>query len=259
MQNKFDELKNYILTLEKQGICLAFSGGIDSTLLLYLCKNKNTLAVTFTSEFQSEEELNLTKQICKEYQIKQEIHKFYPLENEILINNPKDRCYHCKKLFFSKLKDIAKENNLKYIIDGTNYDDLNTYRPGLKALKELGILSPFAQFKITKQEIRDYAKHCKIKTYNKPSTPCFATRFPYNTQLTKDKLNIVKQGEQILLSGGFKSCRLRLHEDLARIEILKDDFEKLLNKKDTLIPKLKQLGIKYITLDLEGFRSGSMD
>lgn len=259
MQKKFNNLKNYISSLQKQGLCLAFSGGIDSTLLLYLCKDSNITAVTFTSEFQTKEEIELTKELCKKYSVKQKIIEFHPLENPILINNPKDRCYHCKKLFFSKLKDFANENNIQYIIDGTNYDDLGTYRPGLRALDELDIISPFAKFEITKQEIRDYAKDCAIDIYNKPSSPCIATRFPYRTHLTKEKLEIVKQGEKILKTEGFNNCRLRFHDDIARIEILQQDFEKFLGKKDIVIKALKNLGIRYITLDLEGLRSGSMD
>ncbi len=259
MQKKFNKLKEYLSSLEKQGLCLAFSGGIDSTLLLYLCKDLNVTAVTFTSEFQTEDEIQLTKQLCREYNVKQKIIKFHPLENEILIKNPKDRCYHCKKTFFSELKHFAKENNLKYILDGTNYDDLGVYRPGLKALKELEIISPFAQFQITKQEIREYAKDNKIDIYDKPSTPCLATRFPYGTILSKEKLEIVKQGEKVLKTEGFNACRLRIHNDIARIEIEPEMFEKFLSKKTVITKGLKNLGLKYITLDLEGLRSGSMD
>lgn len=259
MQKKFNKLKEYLSSLEKQGLCLAFSGGIDSTLLLYLCKDLNITAVTFTSEFQTEEELALTQQLCHKYNVKQKIIEFHPLENKILINNPKDRCYHCKKLFFSKLKNFSKENHLKYIIDGTNYDDLGVYRPGLKAVKELGVISPFAEFQITKQEIRKYAQDNNVDIYDKPSTPCLATRFPYGTILSKEKLEVVKQGEKLLKTEGFNACRLRIHNYIARIEIEPEKFEKFLSKKTVMIKELKNLGLKYITLDLEGLRSGSMD
>lgn len=259
MQTKFNNLKNYISQLEKQGLCLAFSGGIDSTVLLYLCQNTNVIAVTLKSSFQTKEEIELTQTLCKIYNIKQKIIEFYPLKNKYLTNNPKDRCYHCKKLMFSELVNFAKENNFKHIIDGTNFDDLGVYRPGLKALKELNIISPLAKFEITKQEIRTFAKLCKIETFNKPSTPCLATRFPYGTPLTEEKLKTVSHGENILKTNGFDNCRLRIHNDIARLEIPQEKFEEFLKKKDILITDLKTSDIKYITLDIEGLRSGSMD
>lgn len=256
MQNKFEQLKIYLLDLGKQGLYLAFSGGIDSTLLLWLCKDLNVTAVTFNSVFQTEEEIAQTRKICKNYGVKQKIIEYYLLGNNVLKNNPQDRCYHCKKLLFSKLSELANGHN---IIDGTNYDDLSVYRPGIKALKELGIISPFAKFGITKQEIRDYAKECGIDIFDKPSTPCLATRFPYGAELTPEKLRLVEHGEKILKDLGFRCCRLRLHNDIARIEIPQSDFTQFLSAKDDIINALKTSGITYITLDLEGFRSGSMD
>lgn len=257
MKNKFIELKKYLSNLNEQGICLAFSGGIDSTVLLFLCKDLNTTAVTFKSVFQSEDEINETKTLCDLYKVPQKIIEYYPLENSIIKTNPKDRCYHCKKLFFSQLKDFAGE---KFVIDGTNADDLKSYRPGIKALKELGIKSPLAEFKITKEEIREFAKISGIKIYDKPSTPCFATRFPYNTELNEKLLNTAKTGEKMLKDHGFNICRFRIHGDLARIEIPLNDFEKFLIHKTDIIQSLKQeTNLKYFMLDLEGLRSGSMD
>ena len=205
MQNKFDNLIKYLNELNEQGLCLAFSGGIDSMLLLYLCREMNIPAVTFKSDFQSDEEIELTKILCQKYNVRQLIIETDILQNDLIKNNPKDRCYHCKKMLFETAIKKAGENGLKYIIDGTNYDDLHTFRPGRKALEELNVISPFAKFKITKQEIRDYAKKCGIEIYDKPSTPCLATRFPYNTNLTKENLKIVEKGEQILKNYGFKT------------------------------------------------------
>ena len=256
MEEKFAGLKNFLKELNKQGICLAFSGGIDSTVLLFLCKDLNLTAVTFKSVFQTEEEIEETTTLCNFYGVKQEIIEYFPLENEIIKNNPKDRCYHCKRLFFSKLKDFAGD---RFIIDGTNADDLKVYRPGLKALKELGITSPLADFDITKQEIREFAKQSGIKIFDKPSTPCIATRFPYGTTLSEDLINKVKAGENLLKNSGFSRCRLRLHQDIARIEIPPEDFSTFLKTKDKIVKALKNLGFKYVTLDLEGIRSGSMD
>ncbi len=257
MKNKFIKLHKYLSELNEQGICLAFSGGIDSTVLLYLCKDLNTTAVTFKSVFQTDKEIDDTKDLCKFYGVPQKIIEYYPLENQIIKNNPKDRCYHCKKLFFSQLKDFAGE---KFVIDGTNADDLKSYRPGIKALKELKILSPLAEFGITKDEIREFAKISGIKIYDKPSTPCFATRFPYGTELNEILLNTAKNGEEIIKSYGFNNCRFRIHKNTARIEIPLKDIEEFLKYRTDIIQNLKkETNLKYFTLDLEGLRSGSMD
>ena len=256
MNKKFEDLKNYLKDLKKKGICIDFSGGIDSTVLLFLCKDLNLTAVTFKSVFQTEDEILETTDLCKFYGVEQKIIEYFPLENEIIKKNPKDRCYHCKKLFFSKLKDFAGE---RVVIDGTNADDLNAYRPGIKALKELQITSPLAEFGITKLEIREFAKKMGIKIFDKPSTPCIATRFPYETDLCEDLIKKVKAGEKFLKSLGFDNCRLRLHRDIVRIEIPLEDFDTFMNSKADVVTKLKVIGFRYITLDLEGLRSGSMD
>lgn len=259
MLNKFSNLEKFLKTKEKQGICLAFSGGIDSTLLLYICKDMNITAVTFDSDFQSRDEILQTQELCCNFGVKQKIISVKALKNPLLVNNPKDRCYHCKKMLFSELKKYAEENNLKYLIDGTNFDDLSVYRPGLQALKEMSVSSPLAKFEITKSEIREYAKQIGIPNYGKPPMPCLATRFPYGTKLETTKIAIAENGEKILKSMGFENNRFRIHEDIIRIEIPKDEFNLLLGKKDLLLQELQKFGIKYITLDLEGLRSGSMD
>ncbi|HIS88700.1 TPA: 7-cyano-7-deazaguanine synthase [Candidatus Avigastranaerophilus faecigallinarum] len=175
MKEKFDKLKQYLRELDKQGLCLAFSGGIDSCALLYLCKDLNVIAVTFKSIFQTEQEINEAKEFCNFYGIKQKIIEYYPLENNLIKNNPKDRCYHCKKLIFSELKRYAGN---KIIIDGTNADDIKTYRPGLKALKELGIYSPFADFGITKKRNHRFFKRRKYKELCKTVFTLYGDTFP---------------------------------------------------------------------------------
>lgn len=259
MNSKFVELGNYLNDLKKQGLCLAFSGGVDSSVLLYMCRKMNILAVTFNSDFQTEEEIELTKHLCQKYGVRQIIIEKNVFENPIIWDNPKDRCYHCKKFLFENAVKIAKDNGFANIIDGTNFDDLNVYRPGRKALKELGIISPFVKFEVTKKEIREFAKECGTEVYNKPSSPCLATRFPYGTKFTKEKLKVVEKGEKYLKKIGFECFRLRLHCDIARIEVLPEKFDDFIKLKDNIILELKKLGIPYITLDLEGFRSGSMD
>lgn len=257
--NKFEKLNKYLHTLAKQGICLAFSGGIDSALLLILCKDLNITAITLQSELQTEEEINFTTDFCKKYNVSHKIITFNPLGDKELVINPKDRCYYCKRLFFQKIKEFATTKNITNIIDGTNFDDLNTYRPGLKALQELGIISPFALFKITKKEIRTYAQNLGLNIHNKPSTPCIATRFPYNTPLNTEAIERVKKGEKYLRGLGFTENRLRIHHNIARIEIPSEKFTKFLECRNEITENFKRLGFSYITLDIEGFRSGSMD
>lgn len=256
MRNKFDKLKQYLKKLDKQGICLAFSGGIDSCALLYLCKDLNVIAVTFKSIFQTEQEIDEAKEFCEFYGIEQKIIEYYPLENNLIKNNPKDRCYYCKKLIFSELKTFARN---RIIIDGTNADDIKTYRPGLKALKELEIYSPFADFGITKKEIIDFSKEESIKNYARPSSPCIATRFPYNTSLSEELIEKAKKGEEVIKSFGFTNCRFRIYDNIARIEIIQEEIEKFIIYRKHILKKLKDLNIKYFTLDLECLRSGSMD
>lgn len=256
MREKFRELQDYLGKMSKQGLCLAYSGGIDSCVLLYLCKDLDVVAVTFKSLLQDDEEIAFACDLCKTYKVEHKIVEYYPLDDPFIKNNPKDRCYYCKKMFFSKIIDFA---NNRVVIDGTNADDLKVFRPGIKALKELKIHSPFAEFEITKQEIRDFAKHCGIKIYNKPSTPCFATRFPYNTLLCETLINKAKEGEKILKYYGFSDCRFRIHNDTARIELPEDCMCEFLKLRKTVLKSLKKLDIKYLTLDLEGKRSGSMD
>ena len=212
--------------------------------------------MTFKSVFQTDKEIDDTKDLCNFYGVTQKIIEYYPLESPIIKNNHEDRCYHCKKLFFSRLKAFAYEKN---IIDGTNADDLKSYRPGIKALKELDIKSPLAEFGITKTEIREFAKTEGIKTYNKPSTPCLVTRFPYNTDLVKHILNVAKNGGEIIKKYGFTTCRFRIHNDTARIEIPQSVIEKFLKCRFDIMESLNKLDLKYFTLDLEGFQSGNMD
>lgn len=239
--NKFEKLNKYLHTLGKQGICLAFSGGIDSALLLVLCKDLNITAVTFSSPLQTEDEINFTAEFCKKYNVNQKIITLNPLEDEKIVLNPKERCYYCKSLFFQKIKEFAQEKHLANIIDGTNFDDLNTYRPGLKALKELGILSPFALFKITKEEIRSYAKSLGLEIFNKPSTPCLATRFPYDTPLELDSIERVKRSEKYLKELGFSENRVRHHGNIARIEIQPENFTEFLQHSREINAEFKHL------------------
>lgn len=256
---KYEKLKEYISNLAKNGVIVAFSGGVDSSLILKIASpNKNILACFVKTLFTPSKDLEIAKILAKDMNIKFKIIEIDNIDDEIILNR-KNRCYHCKKAIFSKLKEIAKDYNYKYIIDGTNFDDTKVYRPGLMALKEYDVISPLAKFKITKKEVRMLAKDLDIKVHSRPSTPCLATRFPYDEKIDISKFEMIEKGEEFLKNLGFPINRIRIYNENTRIEIEKEKFIEFIEKKDEIIEKLKTLGFKYINLDLEGFRSGSMD
>ncbi|MDR7871529.1 MAG: ATP-dependent sacrificial sulfur transferase LarE [Tissierellaceae bacterium] len=265
MINKLELLRKDISSLVEEGVCIAFSGGVDSSLILKIaCEegtkmDKKVNAITFESQLHPMSDLGVSKRVALEMGAVHTIIQINEFENEAILKNPVDRCYQCKKSLFVNLLDFAKKNNLKYVLDGTNDDDHNTYRPGIKALKELGVISPLAKLGITKEEVRAMAKELGISVASRPSAPCMATRLPYNTPLNIELLGRIDKGEDYIRELGFSVIRLRLHNDILRIEVNKEDLAKLLECSDKIINYLKKLGFRYITLDLEGFRSGSMD
>lgn len=254
-------LKDHI----QEGICVAFSGGVDSSLLLKIvCDigkqfNQKVLAVTFETKLHPHGDLNEARAIASEFGAIHKIIEVDEFSDPEIMNNPVDRCYRCKNLLFQTLIKFAKGEGYDYIIDGSNFDDLKAYRPGMRALKELGIHSPLLELKITKPQVRSFASYLNISSSNKPSAPCLATRLPYGATLDFDLLARIDQGEKLIKEFGFYNVRLRLHKDILRIEIDSQDFNHFIEKKDDLLLRLKELGFLYITLDLEGFRSGSMD
>lgn len=265
MKNKLIKLENKISKLVEEGACIAFSGGVDSSLILKLaCEagekfNKQIYAVTFETKLHPIYDITISKKVADEMGAIHEIIQINEFENKKIIKNPIDRCYHCKKFLFQNLKEFAKIHNLKYILDGTNADDLKVYRPGVKALEELGVISPLADIGITKGEIREFAINLNISVASRPSAPCMATRLPYDTEINFELLDNIEKGEEFIRNLGFEDVRLRVHNDIARIEVNKKHLIKLITEKDVITACLKDLGFIYITLDLEGFRSGSMD
>ena len=262
---KFDDLKNKISELVRSGACIAFSGGVDSSLILRLAADagrelgKDVHAVTFETRLHPVSDVEVSRRVAKEMGAVHTIIKVDEFDNKDLLKNPVNRCYICKKMLFTNLLDYAKENGLKYVIDGTNADDHMVYRPGIKALSELGVISPLAILGITKAEVREFAGSLGISVASRPSAPCMATRLPYNTEVSFELLKNIEDGEEFIKGLGFGIVRLRIHGETARIEVPADDFIKLLEYRDQIISRLKSLGFTYITLDIEGFRSGSMD
>ena len=246
-------------------LVVAFSGGVDSALLLTVAaefasyKKLSLLAITFHTKLHPMQDLEEAKNLATSLNISHQIIRCDELTEAGISDNPENRCYLCKKYLFEKLRHVASQKGISCIMDGTNYDDMQVHRPGIKALQELNIISPLAEAKLTKADVRAIASEYGISVANRPSTPCLATRFTYGTPLRYDMLENVEKAEIFLNSLGFYNIRVRVHGPIARIEVDADDIAKLFKHKETLVTSLKEYGYTYITIDLEGFRSGSMD
>ncbi|MBI4744398.1 MAG: ATP-dependent sacrificial sulfur transferase LarE [Actinobacteria bacterium] len=263
-KNKFVSLKNLINSMNRTAI--AFSGGTDSTFLaktaIETLKNDNVVLLTASSETFPCSELKESKKLAKLLNVKHIIIKTEELNDPDFISNPPNRCYFCKKDLFSKIKDFAIKNNFYYIADGYNKDDEKDFRPGHQAALEFEVRSPLAEVGLTKKEIRSLSKNMNLPTWHKPSFACLASRFPYGEKITIEKLKIVDEAESFLKQCGFKNVRVRFHnEKIARIEIDELKIPCFLDSKTRLavIEKFKKLGFVYITLDLTGYRTGSMN
>lgn len=264
-QFNYQKLAKVMETNSNSGICVAFSGGVDSSLLLKIAcdtakeKNQSVLAVTFETRLHPHGDLDEAKELALSFGANHKVIAVDEFSDPEIMHNPIDRCYRCKNLLFKTLIQTAQEEGYHYLMDGSNYDDLDAYRPGMKALKELGIHSPLMELKITKSEIRSLASDLFILSSNRPSAPCLATRLPYGDTLDFDLLERIDSGEKYIKKLGFYNVRLRAHKDILRIEVDKEAFPKFMESYGTVVQQLKELGFLYITLDLEGFRSGSMD
>jgi uncharacterized protein len=263
--NQMEKLNNLkkILT-EMKKVLIAYSGGVDSTFLLKVATEvlgNNVVAVTALSETYPEDEIKEARKIAKEIGVKHIIIRTEELKNPEFSENPPERCYYCKKELFSKLKEIAKKEKIEFVLDGSNYDDLDDYRPGLKAVQEFGIRSPLREAKLTKADIRQLSKKMKLQTWDKPALACLASRFPPYVKITEEDLKRIDKAENFIKSLGFKQIRLRHHYPIARLEFSLEDFPRILNKKnrDAIVRKLKELGYLYVTLDLEGYKTGSLN
>ncbi len=259
---KINKLKKIIKSYGS--VIIAFSGGTDSSFLLKIAAEvlgKNVIAVTVKSPVFPKKELMGAKKITGILNCRHIIIYLNQLEIEALRKNPENRCYICKKELFLKLISIKDKYNFNAIADGTNHDDLYTFRPGRKALRELGIKNPLAESGLTREDIKKYSKILHLPTWNKPALSCLLTRFPYGEKISISKLVKIEKAEEYLHSLGFKQKRVRYQHPAARIEIEKDEIPKLAqnNLREKIVKQFKKMGFKYITLDLEGYRSGSMD
>lgn len=262
LQQKFNRLKEILLELDS--VVIAFSGGVDSTFLLKAsCETlgSRVIAVTATSSTYPERELREAISYAKQFGVQHIIIESEELDIEGFAKNPTNRCYYCKHELFSKLKEVAKEHNVKYVLDGSNFDDIGDFRPGMHAAKELGVISPLKEAKLTKEDIRKLSKDMDIPTWNKPAFACLSSRFPYGEEITADKLKMVDEAEQFLLDNGFKQLRVRHHGNIARIEVAPEDRARFFDIEvmDNISKKFKEVGFTYVTLDLSGYRTGSMN
>ncbi len=260
MNTKYEKLKEYIKSLGS--VAVAFSGGVDSTFLLKTAHDvlgDKCIAVTARSCSFPERELNEAKAFCEKEGIKQIVVESEELNIEGFASNPKNRCYLCKTELFIKMREAVEALGIENIAEGSNTDDNGDYRPGLIAVAEQNIKSPLRYAGLGKNEIRELSKALGLDTWDKPSFACLASRFVYGETITEEKLGMVDKAEQLLLDLGFTQVRVRVHDRMARIEIKKEEFPKMLEESDRVYDYLKSLGFTYVSLDLGGYRTGSMN
>jgi uncharacterized protein len=262
LQEKYQLLKDIIR--KKESAAIAFSGGVDSTFLLKVAKEilgDKLIAVTATSSTYPKRELNEAIKYAEDIKVKHIIISSEELDIEGFAMNPKNRCYYCKKELFTKINKIALENTMNFVLDGSNIDDAGDYRPGMQAAKELNVISPLKEAGLTKSDIRELSKKLGLPTWNKPSFACLSSRFPYGNQITISKLTMVDKAEQFLLDMGITQVRVRHHGDIARIEVGPSEREKFFDVEvmNRIGSELKKIGFTYVTLDMLGYRTGSMN
>ena len=260
---KITELKKI---LERLGsVVIAFSGGVDSSFLLKIAKDtlleENVLAVTAVSGTYTGTELKQAKRFVKDLGARHKIIHTNELKDKNFTKNPVNRCYYCKKELFKRLNRIKEESGFSYVLDASNTDDARDYRPGSRAKKELGVRSPLMEAGFSKDDVRKFSRKLKLKTADLPSMACLASRFPYGEEINKEALRRIEAAEDFIKRQRVSQVRVRCHGNIARVEVGKEDIKRFVNKKfcDKITERLKQLGFNYVTLDLEGYRTGSLN
>jgi len=259
---KLDRLKNILSEMGK--VLVAFSGGVDSSFLLKVARDvlgEDVFAVIASSETYPEKEREEAIRLANKLNVRFQVIQTKELENPDFFHNPPERCYFCKMELFTHLKKIADAQGIPYVLDGSNYEDISDFRPGVKAASELGVRSPLKEVELVKDEIRQLSRILDLPTWDKPSMACLSSRFPYYTDIEPDSLKQVARAEEYLKRLGFTQVRVRHHGQIARVEVEPSEFQKIMDEKtrEKIIKNFKKLGFIYITMDLAGFRSGSMN
>jgi uncharacterized protein len=259
------KLENLKESIRRMGsLAVAYSGGVDSTFLLKVAHDvldANVIAVTARSSTYPEREFREATDFARKIGVKHVVIVSEELDIKGFSDNPVDRCYFCKRELFTKILDVAKQSGLKYVADGSNVDDLGDYRPGMKAVVELGVVCPLKEAGMGKNDIRILSKEMNLPTWDKPAFACLSSRFPYGQKITREKLEVIDRMEQYLMDLGFRQVRVRHHGDIARIEVSAEERPKFFDTglMDRIHGKFRQFGFAYVALDLKGYRTGSMN
>jgi len=260
LAKKYDRLKAEIRSYES--VLVALSGGVDSSLVAFVAGQElgeKALAVTSGSESLKATDLLLAKEITAEWGLSHRVITTREIENKNYSANPQNRCYFCKTTLYTDLAEIAEREGFRWVLNGTNTDDLGGFRPGLKAADESSVKSPLADCGFSKQDIRDLADHLKLRNAKKPASACLSSRVPYGTAISRSILHQIEQAESVLERLGLKQFRVRHHGDVARLEVETDDFPAVIEHRLEIERQLSSLGYRYVALDLRGFRSGSLN